>query len=423
MWDRRPIALLISLAALALAAGPALGGQAPYVATTGEDCSIPEFYLSDKHEQFSWGIAPTFELPEPFGFSRGITPAAEQCNVDFPSSGTNLNWHLPNRNAGTYTWRIQLPGKPQGNLQIVFQCGLLKPNTEIFGVLLCGGETGERVDTFCERDPLFGQPGLNPVNPSWMPTLTARAVTSDGSLIPFHLTAYRNPGNYSLTGGTSMTNGQSLQVLDGSFGARIQLKSCQDKAVVVKFPVTGQVNALGETEFDLESLDLIDVQLAFPRGHSMDVYCHEQSVTVRGLMDPQTVTGSRTPGHCYTTTSTTSTSTTTTTTTTTTTSTTTTTTSSTTTTTQQPCPCFTAADLAPVGQQSFCIALNAWSGFYTEYYAWPEFNARIWNDFCWFQDLGSNQMTQLPLTPPQVLACRALITAAATNAGVTCQVY
>ena len=87
------------------------------------------------------------------------------------------------------------------------------------------------------------------------------------------------------------------------------------------------------------------------------------------------------------------------------------------------CPCFTAADLAGQPSQSHCIALNAWAGFYTEYFAWPLFNARLWSNFCWAQFFGTNQAVLLPLTPPQLLECRQLMVAAANDAGVTCQVF
>ena len=293
MRNLRPILLLT---ALVLASGAAHAGQSPYVATVGDECAVPDFYLSPKHQQFTHAIDAAFALPEEFGTSAGITSASEQCNVDFAPGATNPNWHLPNRNEGSFHWIIQLPGKPQGNLDITIQCGLLKPNTEIFGMLLCAGETGERVDAFCERDFLFDQPGLNPVNPSWMPSLAVRAIASDGSWLPFHLTAYRNAGDYSLTGGTTMTNSNALQILDGSSRSRVQLQSCMTKTVNLKLPVTGQLNAQGETEIDLGGLDLIDVRLAFPRGHTMDVYCHAQSVSVRGNLDPQSLLGARCSG-------------------------------------------------------------------------------------------------------------------------------
>ena len=87
------------------------------------------------------------------------------------------------------------------------------------------------------------------------------------------------------------------------------------------------------------------------------------------------------------------------------------------------CPCFTAADLAGQPSQGFCLALNAWSGFYTEYTAWPLFHARVWQSHCWFQSLSGGGQALSPVTPPQLLACRQLITEAATNAGLPCSVF
>lgn len=291
MRNLRPIAVLITLA---LGSVPAHAGQSPFVAAAGDECALGDFYLSPKHQQFTYGIDAALASPEYFVTTRGIGPAPEQCNVDFLSSVANQNWHLPNRDVGAYSWLIQLPQKPQSSLEIVLQCGLLKPNTELFGVLLCGGESGERVDSFCERDFLFDQPGLNPGNPSWMPTVRARALTPDSSMPAFQLTAYLNPSDYELT--TSLgatTNSSSLGILDGSTVSRVQLKSCMDKVVVVKLPVAGQLNTLGQVEFELEALDLIEVVLTFPRGHSMDVYCHAQSAQIRGLGDPQTLVAQR----------------------------------------------------------------------------------------------------------------------------------
>ena len=144
-----------------------------------------------------------------------------------------------------------------------------------------------------------------------------------------------------------------------------------------------------------------------------------------------TTTASTTTSTTTTTTTTTTTSTTSTTTSTTTTTTssstssssTTTTTSSTTTTTQVACPCFTAAQIAGQPLQGSCIALNAWAGFYTEYYGWPLFNVRLWQNFCWAQFFDANQAVLQTLTPAEFLACRALIVDAANNAGVACQVF
>jgi len=103
---------------------------------------------------------------------------------------------------------------------------------------------------------------------------------------PFHLTAYKNPGSYALSKATaadSMVNSQSLNVLDGSTNARILLKSCMDKPIVAKIPVTGQLNALGEVENDLEAGDIIYVRMDIPGNNTVDVYCNSQSLKISGI--------------------------------------------------------------------------------------------------------------------------------------------
>ena len=115
------------------------------------------------------------------------------------------------------------------------------------------------------------------------------------SWTPFNLTAFKNPGKYELTtekipdlqasptDECAMTNSSSLQVLDGSTSSRILLKSCMDKCVVAKIPVTDQINALGQTEQDLEAGDLIYVKMAIPINNTVDVYCHAQSAKIAGI--------------------------------------------------------------------------------------------------------------------------------------------
>ena len=67
--------------------------------------------------------------------------------------------------------------------------------------------------------------------------------------------------------------------------------------------------------------------------------------------------------------------------------------------------------------------LGAWSGAYAEYYAWPLFNARAWQSYCWLQDLSTGTQVMETLTPGQLQACRATIQNAAADAGVSCLVY
>jgi len=56
-----------------------------------------------------------------------------------------------------------------------------------------------------------------------------------------------------------------------------------DTTIATKLPVTGQVNALGESETDLEKGDFIYVRMDVPRSNTVDVYCHAQSLRVMGI--------------------------------------------------------------------------------------------------------------------------------------------
>ena len=80
-----------------------------------------------------------------------------------------------------------------------------------------------------------------------------------------------------------MLNNGNSQVLDGGANARILLKTCMDKSIVTKLPVSGQVNALGQEETDLEAGDIIYVRLDVPRQNTVDIYCHAQSVKLAGV--------------------------------------------------------------------------------------------------------------------------------------------
>ena len=84
-----------------------------------------------------------------------------------------------------------------------------------------------------------------------------------------------------------MRNSAALQVLNGSTSTRVLLKSCMDKCVIAKIPVTDQVNALGDTEQDLEAGDLIKVRLDVPYNNTVDIYCHSQSTKLAGIGEGQ----------------------------------------------------------------------------------------------------------------------------------------
>jgi hypothetical protein len=79
-----------------------------------------------------------------------------------------------------------------------------------------------------------------------------------------------------------MGNSKASQVLDGTVQTRVVLKSCIDKCLVVKLPVCGQVNALGQMEYDLRAGDLIYVRMKISNP-GVDVYCNSQSLKVMGI--------------------------------------------------------------------------------------------------------------------------------------------
>jgi hypothetical protein len=204
------------------------------------------------------------------------------------------------QNAGYFEWFVRLPKKAGGEINLVFQCGVLKPNSFAFeefnSINLCAAETGERIGTgFCTRDQVDAN--VNPIINSSLPRILAYADPGPYSLgfTPFVLTAYKNPGNYNLTlaapsapatlrdDETFMSNSSSLQILDGSVNSRIMLKACMDKTIIVKIPVTGQINAAGQVESDLEAGDLITVQMLVPSNNTVDIYCNAQSLRLAGV--------------------------------------------------------------------------------------------------------------------------------------------
>ncbi len=288
------LAGLLAAAALMPLAGVALAGQQPYVAYVGDDQAVPSFYTSEKHRQFLHAnTAPVYDVET--WTSQHPANAPEVCDAS-GTAMTNANALTPHGNAGWYQWAIVLPMKPRGNLAIAIQCGVLKDNARLFlgtaAITLCAGEMGERLGNgFCSGAATVA--GNNPVNAGWLPKIQAIAVPGPhNSFIPFTMTAYRAVGSHGLStaAGGKLTNSASLQVLDGSDNrTRVVLKACQDKSVLVKIPVAGQVNALGEVEADLEGGDVVLVRMTVPKGHSMDLYCHRHSLRIEGNGDPQTL--------------------------------------------------------------------------------------------------------------------------------------
>jgi hypothetical protein len=311
---------------------PASGaGESPYIGIVGNDIAFSPFYFSEKHQQFLLD-QEAIDVPVCFGSFPSVTPNTrvpatggagceqfrsnkpinqpEICDVggtvidfakgDFEYFG-NPNAVITKQNAGYFEWWIRLPKKPSGEINICIQCGILKPNTftpftGFNAVEQCAAETGERIGTaWCTQDQV--DPPTNPILNGALPKLTVMAYPGPYAPVdftPFHLTAYKNPSNYNLTTNTvtddlptnthvAMTNSGSLQVLDGSTNARVLLKSCMDKCVVAKIPVTDQMNILGEVESDLEAGDLIQVRLTIPGNNTVDIYCHSQSTRLAGI--------------------------------------------------------------------------------------------------------------------------------------------
>jgi hypothetical protein len=285
-----------------------------------DDTQANTWYISPKHQQFLLDEVgflgteamcfPTAADCERFS-TRSAVNQPEICDLDGYSVGVhNLTFFdQGERNAvtrggssGYYEWYIRLPQKPSGEISLVLQCGVIKPNAFSFmyygAVELCAAETGERVGAgFCTRQEV--DPGTNPLVASALPRVTAKVFPGkyNFDFKPFNLTAFRNPGNYNpFSAGSgpfvmlepgpagSMVNGAAAQILNGTdAGTKIVLKSCMDKTIITKLPVTGQINAAGDVEWDLEYGDLIYVRLDIPRANTVDIYCHKQSLKVMGI--------------------------------------------------------------------------------------------------------------------------------------------
>ncbi len=301
----------------------AVAGEDPYLAIVGNDIGANPFYLSPKYLQFAFDqedfwvpvcdLTGPFIIPGPYrNYARGCEQFRSQTPVNQPevcdTTGVvngvgdfsffgEPNARVTAGNSGWYEWYIRLPKKPNGELNLVLQCGVLKPNAfgiyEFDAVELCAAETGERVEENCTREEV--NPGTNPVIDAALPTIIAKAYpglyanpafgSTDGTPIvnPFNLTAFRNPGTYALDIVPAPGISASTQVLDGSAGTKVLLKSCMDKSIVVKLPVTGQLNAANQTEYDLEAGDIIRVRMDIPRAGTTDIYCHAQSLRVMGI--------------------------------------------------------------------------------------------------------------------------------------------
>jgi hypothetical protein len=332
------IALVLAMAMVT----PALAGEDPYIAIVGNDCvkyfgnsteqingtcNAKPWYLSYKYQQFmydqdDWDFAvPVCDGDFPSEYDVAYHPyygeGCEQFRSRYPVNQAEVCWtwsyrdqratdietlnKITNYNAvtekgtsGYYEWYVRLPKTPSTSINLVLQCGVLKPNTYAFlehdAVSLCAGETGEKLGTgFCTRAEI--RKGYNPVDKRALPKITAIAypgpysVDSNGEPLwtEFNLTAYKNPGSYNPFMGRSLVNGDAAQVLDGSESSKILLKSCLDKTILVKLPQTGQLNGNSQVENELVAGDLIYVRMDIPETNTMDIYCHEQSLKVMGI--------------------------------------------------------------------------------------------------------------------------------------------
>jgi hypothetical protein len=308
--------LLTCLAVLFIVA-PAMAGEDPYIAVVDNDILANSFYFSPKYTQFFYdqtsigapvcsGTFPplsqytrvggagceqflsqtAMNQPEVCDLTGQVT---DQIPVSYRDRGLP-NAKTPAGNTGFYEWWIRLPKKPDGEINIVIQCGVVKPNAfavyDYDSVALCAAETGERIGAgVCVRQEV--DPGVSPVISTALPKIKAIAYPGPyNDFAPFNLTAFKNPGSYTFTIDSKtgcISNNGNMQVLDGGPNTRILLKACMDKTVVTKLPVTGQCNALLQTEADLRAGDLIYIHLDVPRQSTVDIYCHAQSARLQGI--------------------------------------------------------------------------------------------------------------------------------------------
>lgn len=300
----------------------AMAGEDPYIAIVGNDITANTFYLSPKYVQFLLDQTPlTIPFVSPYESWSAQNAVIQPEICDTLGTGTGLhginppftfrgrfNSRVTAGNAGFYQWTIALPKKPVGEINLCIQCGVLKPNTfadlAFTAVEFCAAETGEYIgEGFCSHESQ--DPVTDPIAYAALPTITAQAFPGNfadlslwipaGSttVVPFNLTAYKNPGTYQLAFNTAgvITSADSAVVLNGSAATRILLKSCMDKCIVVKLPVEGQLTglinptspAVPQVEHDLVEGDRITVRMKVPRANTVDIYCHDQSLRLMGI--------------------------------------------------------------------------------------------------------------------------------------------
>jgi len=292
---------LIACLAVLLMVTPAMAGMDPFIAVVGNDIDANTFYLDAQYQQFLYdqtaiGIPVDGERFD----TNALIIRAEICDMSGTASPGNqppfvdrgnTNAGVTSHNAGRYEWAVNLPKKPVGEINLCIQCGILMPNAFTYygydAARYCAAETGRRVGTaLCTHEEV--DPGVNPIVEQALPRI--RATASPGpyapvTFTPFNLTAYKNPSTYDLAFDAStgaILNSAASQVLDGSSNTRILLKSCIDKCISVKLPVSGQTNALGQIEQDLEAGDIIQVRMDIPISNTVDIYCHQESLKIMG---------------------------------------------------------------------------------------------------------------------------------------------
>jgi hypothetical protein len=309
------------------------GAEEPYKAAVENDKDVPSFYISPKLSQFThydtWYYEGCNDVLSPFDprvnpkkckIDGGVAICPSRCSERFDSKTVenqpevcctsktvadtvpDQNFvHCPDTktalttagNSGWYEWVIALPKKPVGEMNIEIECGVLKPNAwkfnEYEAIEKCAAETGEPIASgLCVRTAK----GL--LKSGALPKIEVIAHPGcqweSDRFTPFHLTSYRNPGTYVVKkSGGHIVNNDATQVLDGKYQTRIALKPCMEKTILIKWPIDGTLNALGETEANLEPGDLIKVRMEIPVGNTVDVYCSKYSVLIGGIGEPDTL--------------------------------------------------------------------------------------------------------------------------------------
>jgi len=315
---------LFALMVVMILVTAALAGEEPYKAVAGYDNDdiVKNFYISAKLAPFLHPDTDYFNNqcssaiicpPDPIGLdcqpygSCFLCPSEcreifksdhainqpEVCCVDSMNCPPDVKTALITKgNAGWYEWVIGLPKKPEGELNIEIECGVLKPNAWAHlgyeAIELCAAETGEVIDPgLCTR-----KAGTY-LRHFALPTIEVTAHPGcQNEFTPFHLTAYKNPSDYKITRSVTpgpLKNSSTLQLLTGGPLSRIALKACLDKTILIKWPREGEINALGEMEWNLEAGDLIKVRMNVPLDNTVDIYCSKYSVKIGGLGEPSTL--------------------------------------------------------------------------------------------------------------------------------------